>query len=68
MARSLIIFEVESYAEVKALVENDVYWTGDVAHIIQPLSAWVLTIHSGIEQWDKEETAIRPWVTAKALL
>ena len=68
MARLLIIFEADSYAEVKALVKNDIYWTGDVVCIIQPLSAWVLTIHSGIEQWDKEKTAIHPWVTAKVLL
>ncbi|PIL32760.1 hypothetical protein GSI_04875 [Ganoderma sinense ZZ0214-1] len=30
MAGSLIIFEADSYAEVKALIENDVYWKGDV--------------------------------------
>ena len=33
-ARSLIIFEAESYAKVKALIENDVYWTGDVVRTI----------------------------------
>ncbi|KAI1784507.1 hypothetical protein LXA43DRAFT_1042034 [Ganoderma leucocontextum] len=30
MVGSLMIFEAESYAEVKALIENDVYWTGGV--------------------------------------
>ena len=42
MARSLIIFEVESYAEVKALVENDVYWTGDVVRVLRSPIAWLL--------------------------
>ena len=30
MAGSLMIFEADSYAEVKALIEGDVYWTGNV--------------------------------------
>ncbi|KAM5545020.1 hypothetical protein V8D89_001131 [Ganoderma adspersum] len=30
MAGSFRIVEADSYAEVKALVESDVYWTGDV--------------------------------------
>ncbi|EJF57245.1 hypothetical protein DICSQDRAFT_140489 [Dichomitus squalens LYAD-421 SS1] len=30
MAGSLMIFEANSYAEVKALIESDVYWTGNV--------------------------------------
>nr|VWO95055.1 Polyketide synthase CTB1 (EC (Cercosporin toxin biosynthesis cluster protein 1) [Ganoderma boninense] len=32
MAGSFRIVEAESYAEVKALVESDVYWTGDVSY------------------------------------
>ncbi len=34
MVGSLMIFEAESYAEVKALIENDVYWTGDVVRTL----------------------------------
>ena len=30
MAGSLMIFEAGSYAEVKAMIEADVYWTGNV--------------------------------------
>ena len=33
MIGSLMIFEASSYAEVKALVESDVYWTGNVVHM-----------------------------------
>ena len=34
MVGSLMIFEAESYAEVKQLIENDVYWTGNVVRIL----------------------------------
>ena len=34
MAGSFRIVEAESYAEVKALVESDVYWTGDVVRVL----------------------------------
>ena len=30
MAGSLMIFEASTYAEVKAMIESDVYWTGNV--------------------------------------
>ena len=34
MSGSLIIFEAELYAEVKALIENDIYWIGNVVRTI----------------------------------
>ena len=34
MIGSLMIFEASSYAEVKALIESDVYWTGNVVRMI----------------------------------
>ncbi|KAI0710317.1 hypothetical protein C8T65DRAFT_648552 [Cerioporus squamosus] len=30
MAGSLMIFEANTYADVKAMIESDVYWTGNV--------------------------------------
>ncbi len=37
MAGSFRIVEADSYAEVKALVESDVYWTGGVVRVLSPL-------------------------------
>ena len=37
MIGSLMIFEASSYAEVKALVESDVYWTGNVVRVVLSL-------------------------------
>ncbi len=34
MAGSLMIFEANTYADVKALIESDVYWTGNVVRIL----------------------------------
>lgn len=38
MAGSLMIFEANSYAEVKAMIEADVYWTGNVVRVNGSLS------------------------------
>lgn len=65
MVGSLMIFEAESYAEVKALIENDVYWTGDVVRTLRFHIASSLTVRCW--QWDKEKTEIRPWVSPKSL-
>ena len=65
MVGSLMIFEAESYAEVKALIENDVYWTGDVVRTLRFHIASSLTVCCW--QWDKEKTEIRPWVSPKSL-
>ena len=42
MAGSLMIFEASTYAEVKAMIESDVYWTGNVVRtpprVYEPLA------------------------------
>ena len=42
MAGSLMIFEASTYAEVQAMIESDVYWTGNVVRtpprVYEPLA------------------------------
>lgn len=58
---SLLVFQGTSVEDVRAKVETDVYWTGNVVSIL-----YMAPIHYLIhlfDKWDKEKLVILPYLT-----